>query len=628
PGTVQAILAARIDRLPPEDKQLLQSAAVIGKDVPFMLLQTIAPGAEEDLRLGLHRLQASEFLYETSVFPELEYTFKHALTHDVAYGSLLHDRRRALHGRIVTAIERLYGTRLVEQVERLAHHAYRGELWEKAVTCLRQAGTKAQARSAHREAVVWFEQALGALRRVPESREREEQAIDLRLDLRSSLYPLGDFDTILGHLDEAEQLATKADDVRRLGWISLHKGDYCRHMGRFTEACAFIERAYQIAETVSDGALRLAASQYLGLARHALGDYVRAADLLRAVVQSPADDTPPAGFGRTQSGSRAGFLAVNLAWLGRCLADCGEFSEATTWVQKGRAIAEDLKTPYSLTATAFAQGCVHAAKGHFGEALPRLEDALAIAREWHITLYEAHIMRALGSAYALSGRTPEGVALLREGVEFVEARSLRSQHASVVTLFGEACLLDDRVEEAAAAADQALRLARERQQRGEEAVTLRLLGDIATVVQPLDADAAEGHYQAALALAEELHMRPLQARCHLGLGRHHVPQGRRETAEEHLVIATKLFCDMDMPFWVKRVMAAMNELGRLLIVAREHQALYDYLRRVLSPDELVGVILDRRASGSQPVSHADRRRGARSDVLLQSRGMIVVTGTE
>ena len=132
PATVQAVLAARIDRLPPAEKQLLQSAAVIGKDVPFSLLQAINESSDQELRRGLTDLQAAGFLYETSLFPDLEYTFKHALTHEVAYGSLLHERQRALHARIVEAIETLYSDRLIEQVERLAHHAARGELWDKA----------------------------------------------------------------------------------------------------------------------------------------------------------------------------------------------------------------------------------------------------------------------------------------------------------------------------------------------------------------------------------------------------------------------------------------------------------------------------------------------------------------
>ena len=175
PATAQAILAARIDRLPPEDKRLLQAASVIGKDVPFTLLQAIADVPENSLRQGLAHLQAAEFLYETSLFPDLEYTFKHALTHEVAYGSMLQDRRRALHARIVEALEALYPDRLAEQVERLAHHAFRGEVWEKAVTYLRQAGAKALARSAYREAVTCFEQALAALHPLPDTRQKIER---------------------------------------------------------------------------------------------------------------------------------------------------------------------------------------------------------------------------------------------------------------------------------------------------------------------------------------------------------------------------------------------------------------------------------------------------------------------
>ena len=133
PATVQAVLAARIDRLASDNKRLLQTAAVIGHEVPLPLLQAIAELPEADLHRGLTRLQAAEFLYETRLFPERVFTFKHALTHEVAYGSLLQERRRVLHGCIVEALEVLYADRLAEQVEHLAHHAVRGEVWDKAL---------------------------------------------------------------------------------------------------------------------------------------------------------------------------------------------------------------------------------------------------------------------------------------------------------------------------------------------------------------------------------------------------------------------------------------------------------------------------------------------------------------
>src|SRR5262249_24561703 len=188
-------------------KRLLQTAAVIGTEVPLALLQAIAELPEAALQSALAHLQAAEFLYETRLFPEHEYTFKHALTHEVAYSSLLLERRRALHARIVVALEALTGDRVAEQVERLAHRALRGEVWDKALAYCRQVGEKALARSAHREAVGYFEQAFSTLPHLPERRDTREQAVDLRLALRSALMTSGDLGRILAHLREAEALA-------------------------------------------------------------------------------------------------------------------------------------------------------------------------------------------------------------------------------------------------------------------------------------------------------------------------------------------------------------------------------------------------------------------------------------
>jgi predicted ATPase len=184
PPTVQTILAARIDRLSPDDKRLLQTAAVAGKDVPFALLQAIAELPDEALRAGLDRLRIAEFIYESGLFPDLEYAFKHALTHEVTYGTLLQERRRILHAQLVGAIERLHADRLGEQIERLANHALRGELPDKAVHYLREAGVRSVARSALPDARVWFERALGVLEAQPPSHTTMELAFDTRLKLR------------------------------------------------------------------------------------------------------------------------------------------------------------------------------------------------------------------------------------------------------------------------------------------------------------------------------------------------------------------------------------------------------------------------------------------------------------
>jgi class 3 adenylate cyclase/tetratricopeptide (TPR) repeat protein len=265
PATVQAVLAARIDRLLPEEKRLLQTAAVIGMEVPLALVHAIAELPEEALHRGLAHLQAAEFLYETRLFPEHAYTFKHALTHEVAYRSLLQERRRALHTRIVAALETLAGDRLTDHVERLADHAVRGEVWHKALFYCRQAGAKAMERSAAREVVGWYEQALAALEHLPEHRARREQAIDLRFDLYSAHFLLGQLEHVLHDLHSAETLAEALDDQRRLGRVSVSMANYFLTVGQYNQAITSGQRALALAAASGDTRTPIQANWQMGL---------------------------------------------------------------------------------------------------------------------------------------------------------------------------------------------------------------------------------------------------------------------------------------------------------------------------------------------------------------------------
>ena len=253
PASVQAILAARIDRLQPEDKRLLQAAAVVGMDVPYVVLSAIAGLDEDGMRGGLARLQAAEFVYEARLFPDLEYTFKHALTHDVAYGGVLGERRRALHGAIVGAVERLLDAEhRAQYVERLAHHAVRAEDTGQALRYLRLAAAKAAARSANREAVAYLEQALTLLADLPETPEHLSQALDIRMALGPALM------AIKGEsAPEIEALYLRMlDSVERLGegprrfpvlW-GVWRAAFAS--ARFDEAC---ERGEQLLEAAQRG---------------------------------------------------------------------------------------------------------------------------------------------------------------------------------------------------------------------------------------------------------------------------------------------------------------------------------------------------------------------------------------
>jgi DNA-binding NtrC family response regulator/tetratricopeptide (TPR) repeat protein len=252
PATVQAVLVARMDRLPLQEKRLLQIAAVIGMEVPYALVQAVAELPEAELHHGLAHLQATEFLYEANLFPDLAFTFKHALTHEVAYGSLLPERRRALHARIVEALEALDGDHLAEQVERLAHHALQGVVWDKAFAYYRQASDKAMGRSAYREVIVCCEQALVALRHLPTARDTIVQGVDLLRELYNALVQFGEFGRGLEYLREAETLAQELGDPRPLGQVLTTMTHSFWSVGNYDDAIACGQRALALTAASGD----------------------------------------------------------------------------------------------------------------------------------------------------------------------------------------------------------------------------------------------------------------------------------------------------------------------------------------------------------------------------------------
>jgi tetratricopeptide (TPR) repeat protein len=557
PATVHAVLAARIDRLPAEEKRLLQTAAVIGTEVPFSLLQAIAELPEDTLHRGLAHLQAAELLYETRLFPEREYTFKHALTHEVAYSSLLQERRRVLHARIVDAMETLYVDRLAEQAERLAHHALRGEVWDKALAYCWQAGEKILAQSAYREAVGYFEQALSALVHLPENRDTIEQAIDLRIALRSALFPSGHFGRILAYLREAEALAAALDDPRRLGQVSGFLSNYFRLMGAYDQAIAAAQRVLALATASGDVVLHAQANAYLGYAYRAQGDYRRAIDCLRQTVVSLEGARRREIFGQV-------FLpAVNArAWLAVCHAELGMFAEGTALGEEGLRIAEAVAHPASLMLALWGIGLLSLRQGDLRRALPLLERAVSLCQEADLSTNFPWMAEALGAAYTLAGRVADAVPLLTQATEQATAMERVDIQVLCRLSLGEAQVLASRLEKAHALAERALVLAQEHQERGHQAYALRLLGDIAAWRDPPEHEQAEAHYRQALALADELGMRPLRAHCHLGLGTQYAKSGQPEHARTELSTAMALYRAMDMTFWLPQAEVALAQVEK------------------------------------------------------------------
>jgi len=550
--TIQAVLAARIDRLPVMPKRLLQCAAVVGKDVPFALLEAIAELPEADLHGGLAELQAAEFLQQTGIFPDPEYTFKHALTHEVAYASILRLRRRDLHARIAEVMERLHPDP-TPLSERLAHHAFAGEVWEKAVLYFRQAGAKALARSAYRHAASHFEQALAALQHLQETPEVLEQAIDLRFDLRNSLHPVGELQSALAYLRDAERFAHTLNDQRRLGWVSVYMSAHLWQIGETIEALACAERTTVIAETLADLALQVAGNFYVGQACFILGDYQGAETALRKNMQFLRGDRSCellglAGFPSVLSGSY-------LAWT---LAERGDFVNAVRYGQDAVGVAQAADHRYSLILASWRLACVYSVKGEFSNAVHLLERALALCHDSGLTLLSPYMTWSLGAVYALTGRIADGFSLLQQAVDALETSGLGAFHSLAITRLAETCVMADRCEEASLYGRRALSLTRVRGERAFEAYALRALGDIESYSHLLQAETPESYYGQAAALARDLGMRPLVAHCHLGLGKLYRRTGKREQAQEHLTTATTMYREMGMTYWLEQAEAQVN----------------------------------------------------------------------
>ena len=556
PPTVQAVLAARIDRLSPEQKWLLQSAAAIGRNVPFSLLQAISEDDEDTLHGLLAHLQTAEFLYETRLFPELEYTFKHALTQEVAYNALLHETRRALHGRIVEALERESSVRLADQIDRLAHHAVRGELWEKAITYLHQAGLRATARSASREAVACVEQALVALSHLSETPETIAQGIDLRFDLHSALIPLGDFARIIEVLRDAEKLADVLGDQRRQGQGSASMATWYWCIGDPDRALECGERALAMATALEDPALEALANHRAGEAHVSLGNYRKAIDSFERNLERRTSAPAPQRFGMAALQS-----VTSRSWMAWCLASLGEFTAANAAAEESIRVAEAANHPYSLATTYTGAGQRHQMRGEFAEAVVLLERAADICLRGNFGPLYKYTAPNLGLAYVRCGRVQEGLQLLERLTEESSSMNIVPFHALELTNLSEARLAAGRRAEALESAQRGLALLRTNRQRFAEPENLRVLGDIHASDDPPNVHEAEASYRQAMALAAEMGLRPVLARCHLHLGTMYGNAGKRTQALEHLTQALEMLREMGMRFWQEKAEAAIRQWG-------------------------------------------------------------------
>jgi tetratricopeptide (TPR) repeat protein len=554
PASVQAILAARIDRLRPELKRLLQAAAVVGKDVPVALLAAVAEMGDDALRGALGELQAAELLYETRLFPDLEYTFKHALTHEVAYGSVLQERRRGLHATILEALERLHADRLGEHAEVLAHHAERAALADTAVRYLRQAGMKAAARSANREAVDFFERALALLAGLPETRETLSAALDVRIALGAPLIGVhgAASPVVEASYRAALELVERLEDAPRrfpvlwgLWYIQFTRGSF----GPALEAG---ERLLDIAARGDDGGQLLEAHHSLWPTLVSIGELRRALPHLEHGI---------ALYDREHHGTMASLYAGHDP--GAC---CRYFMAVSQWFL-----------------------------GYPERALAAAREALGLADTLGHAMTSAMTLGFVTSILHLRGDRRAMIAAGERCLSIVDAHGFRGRRIDLAVLLQAA--RDERCDVAALDALQRERMApdmrtwrhvmsgcviaslygeAEAPERGlavlaemddVERLGLygaeihRVEGELRRRLAPGAPDDAARCFQRAIAIARDRELRSLELRAATSLARLWRDQGRREDARQALAPVYGWFTEGLDTQDLRKAKALLDELG-------------------------------------------------------------------
>jgi tetratricopeptide (TPR) repeat protein len=478
PATLHDALLARLDRLAAA-KAVAQLGATIGRTFAYDLVQAVAPLDAATLQGALGQLVAAEVMVQRGIPPQATYTFKHALIQDTAYQSLLRSTRQQYHQRIAEVLAERFPETAEMQPEVVAQHYTIAGLPAQALPYWQRAGHFALERSAYREAVASLEQGLEALSHLPHNRVTMEQAIDLRLAIRSALLPSADFRRILACLREAESLAETLDDPRRLGQLSGFLSFHFFLEGTYDRAIAAAQHALALATAEGDVAQHAVATQHLSRAYKAQGNYRWAIECLRPMVTF---------FDRPRYHEHFGQVvlpAVRLrSHLAECHAEMGTFVEGHAFGAEGLRIAEEVEHAGSRMLASHAMGLLYLRQGDLPRAVPLLERAVDLCQEADLPAYFPVVVPALGAAYSLAGRATDAVTLIRQAMEQTTATAMAAYQALCVLSLGEAQQYAGRLEEAQTLVECALALGRTHQERGNQAYALRLLGDIAARRDP------------------------------------------------------------------------------------------------------------------------------------------------
>jgi predicted ATPase len=515
PATVQTVLAARIDRLPPEEKQLLQAAAVIGTEVSLPLLQTIAELPEAALYRGLAHLQAAEFLYETRLFPECTYTFKHALTQQVAYQSLLTSTRQRYHQQLAQALAARPET-VETQPELLAHHYTEAGLPGQAVEYWQRAGQRPIERSANLEAISHFTRGVEILNTLPDTTERAQQELLLQTALASTCIAVKGMaapETGQAYA-RAHALCQQVGNTPQL--IPVLQGLRRFYYGRaeYQRARELGEQLLRLAQSLQDPGALVEAHLALGILLLSLGELTEARTHLEQgiALYNPQQHRSLAfRYGR-DPGVTSRYTAASVLWL------LGYPSQALQRSHEALTLARELSHAYSLVLALSFAAELHQFRREGPAAQERADVVIALATEYGFAQYLARGTILRGWALVEQGQGEAGIAQMRQGLAAHQATGAEA-HRGYLALLAEAYGKGGQAEEGLTILAEALAAVEKTGGRGYEAEMYRLKGELLLRQAVPDAPQAEACFQQALAIARRQQAKSLELRAALSLAR-------------------------------------------------------------------------------------------------------------
>jgi class 3 adenylate cyclase/tetratricopeptide (TPR) repeat protein len=555
PDTVQGIIAARMDRLEDNLKRTMQVAAVIGRDFAFRILQSITDMREE-LKSHLLNLQGLEFIYEKQLFPELEYIFKHALTQEVAYNSLLLKRRKEIHETIGRAIEQLYAERLEEFYEMLAYHYSKSDNLKKAYHYLKQSGIKAIGNHSAWEAYAYYRDAFDVLDRLSETEDNKEDQLEL-IDLayRPMVYLAYSVDC-LPMLKRAEEIYEEMGDARNLAkWCSI-QAKYHVYQANTEESLAYSEKSYHLAWNVQDLDLMAETAPGLYLSYGLTGDYYKAVEIILPIIDL---------FEKANRQSEYfGHPYIAYCWLGggcgSALAGTGNFKEGEALCQKALQVAKENEDLISLGFCELYLGYAYYPWGKWNQAKLHFKNSLEHHREIDFMSVKGWTLGALGSIHSFLGDFESANQYFEQGVRFFEDTGIEIAKNQLHIYMGTHYYESGDFNRARQVLDQALLMAKKINAKLEEGLALIYLGRTIGKLNPTNIKSGERHILEGINILEDLKMRTYYSQGLFQLGDLYADSGRSDEAHDYLNRAEENFQQMGTDFWLNRARETLSRL--------------------------------------------------------------------